>query len=363
MNIDMTPRVTLEGDIILDLTLESSSRGADVNVGGHRTSRRSCSARSTTRLRLRDGESNLLAGLLREDERKSLTGFPGAIHVPVLKQLFSSNDQHDRPDRHRDAADAAHHPDARDHRSRSEADLHRIAAEPRRRRPAAADRARRPSRPRRRRRPPPPAPPAPARREPRPARAAPRSRRRRAARRCRARSSCRRRQRRRCRDRPGAATPAPPPPAPPPAGAAAGDAAAGRADAGAAAPPHRPPAPSRRSTSPGVGSAQVIDLAAGHRRSASAADRTPCRSRSSNASRLSTITLTLIYDPTLLRVRTVQEGSFMRSGGANATFTPAGRRRAASTSRSRAPPMRPARPAPGCSRPCCSTPSRPAARR
>ena len=45
------------------------------------------------RLRLRDGESNLLAGLLREDERKSLTGFPGAIHVPVLKQLFSGNDE------------------------------------------------------------------------------------------------------------------------------------------------------------------------------------------------------------------------------------------------------------------------------
>jgi hypothetical protein len=38
------------------------------------------------------------------------------------------------------------------------------------------------------------------------------------------------------------------------------------------------------------------------------------------ASRLTTITLTLTYDATVLRVRTVQEGSFMRSGGANATF-------------------------------------------
>jgi len=40
-----------------------------------------------------------------------------------------------------------------------------------------------------------------------------------------------------------------------------------------------------------------------------------------NASRLSTITLTVTFDPALLRVRTVQEGSFMRSGGASATFT------------------------------------------
>jgi hypothetical protein len=39
-----------------------------------------------------------------------------------------------------------------------------------------------------------------------------------------------------------------------------------------------------------------------------------------NASRLSTVTLTLTFDPALLRVRAVQEGSFMRSGAVNATF-------------------------------------------
>src|SRR5262249_48767592 len=38
-------------------------------------------------------------------------------------------------------------------------------------------------------------------------------------------------------------------------------------------------------------------------------------------SRLSTVALTLTFDPSLLRVRAVNEGSFMRSGGANATFT------------------------------------------
>ena len=40
-----------------------------------------------------------------------------------------------------------------------------------------------------------------------------------------------------------------------------------------------------------------------------------------NVSRLSAISLTLTYDANLLRVRSVQEGSFMRTGGANATFT------------------------------------------
>jgi general secretion pathway protein D len=40
-----------------------------------------------------------------------------------------------------------------------------------------------------------------------------------------------------------------------------------------------------------------------------------------DVSRLSSVTLTLVFDPTKLRVRTVQEGSFMRAGGANVTFT------------------------------------------
>jgi hypothetical protein len=39
------------------------------------------------------------------------------------------------------------------------------------------------------------------------------------------------------------------------------------------------------------------------------------------AQRLSTVTLTVTYDPAVLRVRTVQEGSFMRAGGASVTFS------------------------------------------
>ena len=40
-----------------------------------------------------------------------------------------------------------------------------------------------------------------------------------------------------------------------------------------------------------------------------------------NATRLTALTLTLTYDPAILRVRSVQEGSFLRTGGATATFT------------------------------------------
>jgi Cohesin domain len=41
-----------------------------------------------------------------------------------------------------------------------------------------------------------------------------------------------------------------------------------------------------------------------------------------NASRLSTMTLTVTFNPNVLRVRNVQEGTFMRQGSVTATFTP-----------------------------------------
>jgi hypothetical protein len=40
-----------------------------------------------------------------------------------------------------------------------------------------------------------------------------------------------------------------------------------------------------------------------------------------NASRLSSMSLTVTFNPAVVRVRTVQEGSFMRSGGVQASFT------------------------------------------
>jgi len=41
-----------------------------------------------------------------------------------------------------------------------------------------------------------------------------------------------------------------------------------------------------------------------------------------NASRVSMVTLTVTYNPNVLRVRTAQDGTFMRQGGVSATFTP-----------------------------------------
>jgi general secretion pathway protein D len=90
--LEATPRVTYEDEIMIDMNVENSTRAPDVNVGG--TNLPSFSTRKVTgQLRLRDGEPNLLAGLLQENDRRTLTGFPTILHVPVIKQLFSANDQ------------------------------------------------------------------------------------------------------------------------------------------------------------------------------------------------------------------------------------------------------------------------------
>ena len=85
--VEMTPRVTYEGDIKLELSVESSALGPSISVAGQDVPSFS-SRKVTTTLRLREGESNLLAGLLRDDQRKILTGFPGLMQVPILRSLF-----------------------------------------------------------------------------------------------------------------------------------------------------------------------------------------------------------------------------------------------------------------------------------
>jgi general secretion pathway protein D len=92
ISVQATPRlITDEGDILLELIMSNDTLGPARLVGGQLAP--SFPTRSvTTKLRLRDGESHLLAGLLQDDERRSMTGFPGIANIPILKNLFSASD-------------------------------------------------------------------------------------------------------------------------------------------------------------------------------------------------------------------------------------------------------------------------------
>ena len=45
----------------------------------------------TTTIRLKDGETNMLAGLIRDEERTVLSGVPGLSDIPLLGRLFANN--------------------------------------------------------------------------------------------------------------------------------------------------------------------------------------------------------------------------------------------------------------------------------
>jgi hypothetical protein len=79
-------------------------------------------------------------------------------------------------------------------------------------------------------------------------------------------------------------------------------------------------APAVPTTSPGIGSAQVlISPSSSTFRVGGGPYTVPLVI--SEASRISTVTLTLIFDPTKLRVASVQEGSFLRGNGVPVVFT------------------------------------------
>jgi general secretion pathway protein D len=87
VNIDITPRTHHNADVSLALRVEISSISG-AGFGGLPTfGNRSIN----TTIRLHDGETNLLAGLIRDDERTVLAGVPGLSDIPVLGRLFAHN--------------------------------------------------------------------------------------------------------------------------------------------------------------------------------------------------------------------------------------------------------------------------------
>jgi general secretion pathway protein D len=87
VNIDITPRAHHDDDVSLALkvvvTNQSGTGFGGLPTFGNRE--------ITTSIRLRDGETNLLAGLIRDDERTMLEGVPGLSDLPVVGRLFAHN--------------------------------------------------------------------------------------------------------------------------------------------------------------------------------------------------------------------------------------------------------------------------------
>jgi general secretion pathway protein D len=88
VNIDITPRVHAGREVTLKLSLDISAVTSRVNIGG--IDQPVIGQRKIEHeIRLKDGEVNLLGGILEDQQTRSLSGIPGLAQVPILKYLFS----------------------------------------------------------------------------------------------------------------------------------------------------------------------------------------------------------------------------------------------------------------------------------
>jgi general secretion pathway protein D len=87
VNISVTPRLHHNEEVSLTLKIQidniAGTGFGDLPTFGNRS--------VDATLRLRNGETSLLAGLIRDEERTSLTGIPGLASIPVLGRIFASN--------------------------------------------------------------------------------------------------------------------------------------------------------------------------------------------------------------------------------------------------------------------------------
>ena len=87
VNIDITPRTHHNDDVSLALKVEVSAISgvgyAGLPTFGSRT--------VNTIIRLKDGETSVLAGLIRDDERNTVEGIPGLSDIPFIGRLFAHN--------------------------------------------------------------------------------------------------------------------------------------------------------------------------------------------------------------------------------------------------------------------------------
>src|SRR4051812_33574381 len=95
VNIDITPRTHHDDEVTLAMKV-SVQAISGTGFGGLPTF---ANREISTTIRLRDGETNMFAGLIRDDERRQLDGIPGISDIPVIGKLFAhSHTQNEQTD-------------------------------------------------------------------------------------------------------------------------------------------------------------------------------------------------------------------------------------------------------------------------
>ena len=90
LTLEVQPTVYQDGDVGIKVGLEVSSITNTVNVGATQAYTIGTRNANTT-LRLKDGETQVLAGLIQDSDTRSASGIPGFSQIPVIGRLFGGH--------------------------------------------------------------------------------------------------------------------------------------------------------------------------------------------------------------------------------------------------------------------------------
>jgi general secretion pathway protein D len=93
VNIDVTPHVHSDREVSLKITMEISSEIGQASIGGITQPIIGQKKVDLGEIRLKDGESSLIGGIMDDSQTKSLSGIPGLAQIPILKYLFGQTTQ------------------------------------------------------------------------------------------------------------------------------------------------------------------------------------------------------------------------------------------------------------------------------
>ncbi|MCV2349675.1 secretin N-terminal domain-containing protein [Paucibacter sp. Y2R2-4] len=90
LTLEVEPSIQLDNEVVMKVNLEVSSLGLKESSGGAQptSAYRIGTRKASTSLRLRDGETQVLAGLISDEDRKSINGLPYLSEAPLLGRLF-----------------------------------------------------------------------------------------------------------------------------------------------------------------------------------------------------------------------------------------------------------------------------------
>ncbi|MFW5450505.1 MAG: type II secretion system protein GspD [Methylophagaceae bacterium] len=91
LKLEVTPDISMGGDVTIKLNLDVSSIGDIITTNTGAVVPQIGTRSTSTELRLRDGETQVLAGLISDEDRKSVNKIPGLGDLPILGRLFSSH--------------------------------------------------------------------------------------------------------------------------------------------------------------------------------------------------------------------------------------------------------------------------------